>query len=214
MKSRAILMTSLFLSLLPATGFAEHPARPVKSAEQALTLAKHWADDAKMVGLKIGQVKALSLVYAVDLVETDEPSIHANHLIIRKDDGFSALVYPAHDAPKLNREHRLGLDGLSGMAGMTGMSGATQSKSGNPIGSDVEARRHVDRWLQSNNAGEMFELEDVVSMNNVYLVDLFERKTHKVVNQAIVRTVDGYVSLVRSIKLPGRELPAYSVIRK
>lgn len=217
MKKSTLLITALALNLFQATAFADHPARPVKTSEQAMAVAKLWANEAKLVDQKLGAAKTYSLVYAVDLLEIDEPEIHANHLIIRKDDGFAALVYPAHDAPKLNREHRLGLDGLSGMAGMVGMGGAAQAKSGAQLGSDVEARRHVDAWLKSNGADGMFELEDVVSMNQVFLVDLYDRKAHKLVNQAIVRAIDGYVSLVRPVKLPGRELkelPAYPAIRK
>lgn len=206
------LAAILLLSAIALPVSADHPPRPVKTEADALALARHWASDAKLAGLTVGEVKSIRLVYAVDLVESDEPEQHANHLFIRKDDGFVALIYPAHDAPKLNREHRLGLDGLSGMAGMTGTSGATQA--GARIGSDIEARRHVDGWLRSNGLGDQFALEDVTSMNNVYVVDLYERKAHKLVNQAIVRGVDGYVALVRPLKGAGSNLPTLSGIRK
>ena len=202
------LALALSFTVTPVT--ADHPAKPVRTDAEAQSLARHWISDAKLAGLSIGEVKSLRLVYAVDLVESDEPDEHANHLFIRKDDGFAALIYPAHDAPRLNREHRLGLDGLTGMAGMTGTGSAAQS--GTRVGSDVEARRHVNGWLTRNGLGDQFSLEDVTSMNNVFVVDLYERKAHKLVNQAIVRGVDGYVALVRPLK--GLDLPTLSAIRK
>ena len=202
---RIVAASLLTLSLLTSTAIADHPKRPVKSATDALSLAKHWAAEAKMVGFSVGEVKTLSLLYAVDIVDADEPDLHANHLIIRKEDGFAVLVYPAHDAPKLSREHRLGLDGLAGMSGMTGVSSAKQAKASSVVQNDVEARRHVDSWLNNNGMEGLYSLEDVTSMNNVYVVDLYERKAHRLVNQAIVRGVDGYVSVVRDIKLPAQQ---------
>lgn len=211
MKTDQLLAASVIaFALLISPSFADHPKRPVKSAAEAKALAKHWAGEAKLVGFALGDVKNLALIYAVDLVEEDEPDQHANHLIIRKEDGFSVLVYPAHDAPKLNREHRLGLDGLSGMSGMTGVSNAIQARPGSIINNDVEARRHVDNWLKENGLSGAYSLEDVTSMNNVYVVDLYERKAHRLMNQAIVRGVDGYVSVVRDLKLPDRNTSPFT----
>lgn len=207
------LLLALSLALAAATVRAEHPPKVVETPQQALALAKHWIADARIAGVSVGEVKTLSLVYAIDVAETDDSELHANHLIIRKDDGFSTLVYPAHDAPKLSREHRLGLEGLVGMSGMTGMSGARQ-KPGARIGSDVEARRHVAEWLDVNGLGGRFALEDVTSMNYLYIVDLHDPKSHKVVNQAIVRGVDGYVSLVRKAGADKQALPNFSPARR
>lgn len=207
-----LLLAACSLTFGAAPVAADHPPRPVKTETEARALAKHWANDAKLVGVAIGEVKSIRLVYAVDLVDADEPDQHANHLFIRKDDGFAALIYPAHNAPKLNREHQLGLDGLAGMGGMTGSGDASQT--GRRVNSDVEARRHVETWLRSKGLGEQFGLEDVTSMNRVFVVDLYERKTHRLANQAIVRGVDGYVALVRPLKGGGRELPTLSGVRK
>jgi len=197
--SAVLLIGSVLGSGIP-NAFADHPARPVKTEAEAMKLARHWADDAKLVGLTLGEIKALRLAYVVDLVEADEPELHANHLFIRKEDGFVALIYPAHNAPKLNREHQLGLEGLAGMAGMSGMSGASQAKPGTRINNDRDARKQVGEWLRSNGIEEEFSLEDVTSMNNVFVVDLYQRKAHKMVNQAVVRGVDGYVALIRPVK--------------
>lgn len=207
-----------FLAVVP--GFSPPPARAdnpqqaVISAEEAKTIAQKWASETKLAGLQLGEVKTFSLVFTVDLIEEGEPDVHSNHLIIRKDDGFASLVYPAHDAPKLSHQHRLGLEGLSGMTGMTGMSGATQNKRTQAIRHDGEARRHVAAWLKSNGVGGHYTLEDVVSMNGVFLVDLHDPKTHKLLNQAVARGIDGYVSLIRPTKEVQSSLPNFSPTRR
>jgi hypothetical protein len=193
----AALATGLVLSAAQASG-------PIKSTTAAKELAQSWLKATSIVGLQVGPAKNLALVYFVDLLESDDPSLHTNHLVIRKEDGFASLIYPAHDAPKLSHEQRLGLDGLAGMSGMSGMSGSTQrktSKGGSlAVATDVDARRGVEAWLWMNGFQDEYKLEDVTSMNNVFVVDLYEKKQHRLVNQAILRGVDGYVTLVRPVK--------------
>ena len=191
-------LTSLFV--VATTARAETPSKPVLTVEEARQIADKWAQTTNLAGLRLGDIKMTSLVYVADLIENDDPSIHANHLVIRREDGFAALIYPAHNAPRLDREHRLGLDGLAGMSGMTGMTGARQSMRGSPVENDVQARQHLQRWLSANGA-DGYTLEDVVSMNAVFLIDMADRKTGKLLNQGIVRGTDGYVSMVRPIKL-------------
>ncbi len=193
----AALATGLMISGTQAAG-------PVTSSAAAKELAQSWLKNTSVVGLQVGPAKNLALVYFIDLLESDDPSLHTNHLVIRKEDGFASLVYPAHDAPKLSHEQRLGLDGLAGMSGMSGMSGSTQRKNSRggslAVATDVDAKRGVEAWLWMNGFQDEYRLEDVTSMNNVFVVDLYEKKQHRLVNQAILRGVDGYVTLVRPVK--------------
>lgn len=200
---------------------AEHPAKPVATSAQALELARHWTADARLAGVKVGEARSVGLVYTVDLAEDDgvgEPVLHANHLVVRKDDGFVALVYPAHDAPALNREHRLGLEGLAGMSGMTGMGGAAQPYRRLSVNTEAEARRNVEDWLQTNGLGGRFRIAEATRVHRIFLVDLDDARpaggARTPSNQAVVRAVDGYVSLVRALGPTVPSLPNFSAARR
>lgn len=179
----------------------------LNNLEQARQHAQQWLEQTKIAGLSIGEIKSLGLVYIVDLIENDAASVHSNHLILRKEDGFSALVYPAHSSQELSTEQQFGMDGLTGMSGMTGMSGANQRKGNHAVKTDADARRGIEAWLWMNSLQDDFLLEDITSMHGLYLVDLYDKKTKKLANQAFVRAVDGYIALVRPLSMKELRFP-------
>lgn len=189
-------------------------AGPVETTEQAGKVAEEWIKTSGIVGVRVQDMRSSQLLFIAGLHEANDPEVHANQLLIRKEDGFAALVFPAHDNPAASPAQRLGMEGLTGMAGMSGTR-RTQQQMGKgarpaPIRNIRDARRRLDAWLKMNGL-HIMQSGKVTAIEGIYVAELQDRDK-KLANEAVLRRVDGYITLVKPVKLPEMTFP--SIARK
>jgi hypothetical protein len=185
-------------------------ADPVTNADQARKLADEWIKASGIAGVAVHDMTTSSLLFIAGLHEVNDQQVHVNQLLIRKDDGFAALVVPAHDNPAASPSQRLGMEGLSGMSGMSGTRRSQQQMGKGsrptPVRSAAEAKRRLESWLAMNNLS-LLQAGKVTPVEGIYIAELHD-PDKKVVNEAVLRRVDGYITLVRPVKLPDMTFPS------
>lgn len=200
--------------------------RPLPTQKDAREYAEGWLMAAGLGNTVVGKLRAAGGLYVVDLLPKSGGKTLTNQLLLRKQDGYAVLVYPAGTppAPEKVAEKAAPADpqreaalrnAMAGMAGMSGMSGTRGLYGGSPdpaiaptfstadflIRTPAEASTAARLWLFQNGLKNL-KVGAVKEQGGVYVGQVLARETGEQRNQFVIRRADGFIAMVNPVKFP------------
>lgn len=198
--------------------------RALSNAKDAAGYAEGWLRAAGMGDTVLGKTRTVGGLYVVDLHAKAGGKALSNQLLLRKQDGYAVLVYPAAKSgdppaekaatPDPAREAAI-RNAMAGMAGMSGMSGARGIYGGNAdpnlaatfktedflIRTPAEAGTAAKLWLFQNGVKNV-KVGAIKEQGGIYVGQILAKDSGESRNQFVLRRADGFIAMVNPIKVP------------
>lgn len=204
-------------------GYLINP-RALPTQKDARDYAEGWLMAAGLGDTVVGKLRTTGGLYVVDLHSRSGGKAMTNQLLLRKQDGYAVLVYPAGKAAEkvaekaapadpqreaAIRNAMAGMSGMSGMSGTRGLYGGSGDASIAPtfsvadflIRTPSEANTAARLWLFQNGLKHL-RVGAIKEQGGVYIGQVLGENAGGVRNQFVIRRADGYIAMVNPVKVP------------
>jgi hypothetical protein len=195
--------------------------RSLPTQKDAREYAEGWLMAAGLTDTVVGKLRPAGGLYVVDLHPKSGGKTLTNQLLLRKQDGYAVLVYPAGKPPEKSAEKSASADpqreaalrnAMAGMAGMSGTRGIyggsadpgiapTFSTADFLIRTPAEAGTAARLWLFQNGLKNL-KVGAIKEQGGVYVGQVLARENGEQRNQFVIRRADGFIAMVNPVKVP------------